>query len=134
MPSSFKRASKDHKRGHSSANSYLLKRKYHSICQRLRYAKKTVHACSSVLTGSLVTRYSTSCELGWRIAVHHRSHTGHLFSRHRISDLFMRQILLSLPNLPQLLFCSCHREKEVILYPTDHKTCSILSENLKPLS
>src|SRR5260370_40429522 len=85
MPSSFKRASKDHKRGHSSANSYLLKRKYHSICQRLRYAKKTVHACSSVLTGSLVTRYitpfftraltrySTSCELGWRIAVHHRA-------------------------------------------------------------
>src|SRR5260370_8865542 len=85
MPSSFKRASKDHKRGHSSANSYLLKRKYHSICQRLRYAKKTVHACSSVLTGSLLTRYitpfftraltrySTSCELGWRIAVHHRS-------------------------------------------------------------
>src|SRR5258708_68181 len=36
---------------------------------------------------------------------------GHLLSRRGIPDLFMRSILLSLPNLPQLLFFSRKRQK-----------------------
>jgi hypothetical protein len=75
-PRSFRRASNDHKRGHSRASSHVAYRKLRSICHRLREEKNTSHACLSVFTGSVVmrsitpffppalTRYSGSAELG----------------------------------------------------------------------
>src|SRR6266571_146654 len=57
----------------------------------------------------------------------------HFFSSDRIPDLFMRSILLSSSNLPQLLFFARKGQKHVLAYPTDHKTGTILHQDREPI-
>src|SRR5260221_2113872 len=58
---------------------------------------------------------------------------GHLLSGQGISDLFLRQILFSQANLPQLLFFSRSRQKQMRFDPADDKTRPILLQDLEPV-